>query len=496
MPRMAIYKYVYYVAMSMWTVGCTVGPNFTVPDAPRITSYTESPQSVKTVSSAVKGGNEQTITMNQDIPLHWWGVFHSEELNQLIVKGLHNNQTLQAGQAALMQAQEDFRAQVGTYLYPAFDLQTQAQRERFSGSSFGSPNANANTFNLYNTQVNVSYALDFFGGARRELEALCATVEYQRYQLEGTYLALTANIVTTAITEASLYAQRNATIEIIKLEEDVLNIIKKQYEIGAIALSNVLSQENQVAQTKATLPPIEKNLAQNRHALAVLIGEFPSEAHLPTISLNSLQLPSELPLSLPSNLVQQRPDIRAQEALLHQASAQIGVATANMLPQITLNGYYGWQANKIGDLFLSSMNIWSIAAQGLQPLFHGGALLAKKRSALAAYEQAFAKYRQTVLLAFQNVADVLRAIEFDAKTLQSYAQAETAAKNLLMLTKQQYSQGAVNYLSLLDAQRQYQQSVINRIQAQANRFNDTAALFQALGGSWCHPYPRRNLANG
>lgn len=494
MPRMAILKIPYFVMACLSMAGCAVGPDFKAPPPPKTISYTEAPQPEKTVSTPIHGGNAQAFMINQAIPLQWWGLFHCEALNQLIVKGLNNSPTMQAGQAALRQAQENFKAQVGTYLFPTFDLQGIAQRERFSGAAFGAENVKPVTFNLFNTQVNVGYTFDIFGGSRRALEALCAQVNYQSYELEGTYLTLAANIATTAITEASLHEQLKATKDILTIEENLLTIIKKQYELGGVSRTDVLTQETQVAQTRATLPPLEKTLAQTRHSLAVLVGELPSEAQVPAFSLDSLQLPAELPLSLPSNLVKQRPDIRASEALLHQASAQIGVATAALLPQFTLySTFYGWESDMLSNLISPRNNIWSLAVQGLQPLFHGGALLAKRRGAIAAFDQAYAQYRQTVLQAFQNVADSLRAIELDAKTLQAQFEAESSAKNLLHLSKEQYSLGAINYLTLLNAQRQYQQALINRIQAQTARFTDTTALFQALGGAWWQAYPSGDL---
>ncbi len=502
MPRMAYFKIFSLLGLCLSMASCTVGPNFTPPQAPQTLTFTEDPQPEKTVSSKGDGGNAQYLITSRAIPDAWWMLFHSSSLNQLIIKGFAHSPNIEAASAALRQSQENFRAQVGNYLYPAVDLQLGAQRRQISGAStgiglgtgvgtgaglgtyIGSTNSPTQIFNLFNTQVNVSYTLDILGGNRRELEALCAQVNYQRYQLEGTYLSLAANIVTTAITEASLSAQIKATREIIKLEEDLLKITKKQNELGAIALTDVLTQESQLAQSKTALSPLEKSLAQTRHSLAALIGEIPSQADIPCIDLNELQLPRELPVTLPSSLVQQRPDIRASEALLRQASAEIGVATANLLPKVTLNGYYGWQANQIGDLFDASTNIWSIAGQILQPVFHGGALLAQRRAAIAAYDQSYAQYKQTVITAFQNVADALKAIELDAKALAAQTENLDAAKRLYDLTIKQYKLGAVTYLSLLNAERQYNSALVSRIQAQAARYTDTAALFQALGGGW------------
>ena len=329
----------------------------------------------------------------------------------------------------------------------------------------------------------MSYLLDVFGGSRRELEGLQSLVDYQSFQLHGAYLTLTSNIVTTAVKEASLRAQIQATQDIIAAQTKQLDVVERQFQLGAVARADVLSQRTQLAQTRATLPPLERQLAQTRHQLAVLIGKFPSEAELPSFELAALELPQELPLTLPSELVRQRPDILASEALLHQASAQIGVATANLYPQITLSGSFGSAGTQLHNLF-GGPTIWSLGAGLLQPLFHGGALTAKRRAAIAAYDQAQAQYRETVLQAFQNVADALRALETDARTLQAQADAAKLAGDTLDLTQQRFALGAVSYLSLLDAQRQFQQTRIALVQAQAARYADTAALFQALGGGW------------
>jgi NodT family efflux transporter outer membrane factor (OMF) lipoprotein len=339
-------------------------------------------------------------------------------------------------------------------------------------------------FTLINASVNVSYTFDIFGGARRQLEALQAQVEYQQFQLEGAHLTLTANIVTAAIQEASLRAQIRSTMDILAVQQKQLDVLKTQLELGAVSKTAVLSQETELAMTKAGLPPLEKQLDITRHALSVLIGKFPGDGKIPEFSLDSMHLPESLPVSLPSLLAHQRPDVRASEALLHQACAAVGVATANLYPQITLSGSYGFQAISTDVLFNGQSVVWNLSAGLVQPMFHGGQLTAKRRSAIAVYDQAAAQYRQTVLKSFQDVADVLRALETDARTLQAQAQAEAAAKATLALTEKQFELGAVSYLSLLVAQRDYQKTLINVISARAQRYADTAALFQALGGGW------------
>lgn len=461
-----------------------VGPDFERPCPPDTETYTESKLPSKTVSSPVKQGKAQTFAFANEVSGEWWTLFRSPELNSLIEAGIANSPNLEAAAASLCQSQEIMKAYVGSALFPAVDGQLGGQRQKINEASIGAPNIPPQIFNLYNASINVSYTLDFFGGARRKVESLCAGVEYQSFLLEAAYLTLTANIVTTAITEASLRGQIQATNELIDLNQQGLNLIKQQFELGAVSKAAVLAQETQLEQVKATLPDLEKNLAITRHSLAILIGSFPSDNCLPNFYLNKMQLPTELPVSLPSQLVQQRPDIRAAEALLHQASAEVGVSTANLYPNITLTGSYGYSSEKLSDMFKNISNVWNYGGQLLQPIFHGGSLRANRRASIDAFDQALAKYKQAVLVGFKNVADSLRALEMDAKTLKAQTLAEKAAADSLKLVQQQFKLGSVNYLALLDAERQYQLVRINRIKAQAARLNDTAALFQAMGGGW------------
>ncbi len=470
---------------------CAVGPNFHEPPAPKTTTYTSAPLLSETAATPGAGGAAQHFVVGQDIPAQWWTLFHSDALNQLIRQALADSPTLAGARATLREAQENFRAQFGAVVFQGVDAGATATRQRISGAAFG-PAGQPSVFDLYNASIKVSYALDFAGGARRELESLRSTVDYQRFQLEGAYLALTANIVTAAIQEASLRARIQATAEILASQEEQLSVVDRQYQLGAVARSDVLAQRTQLAQTRATIPPLNKALAQTRHLLALLAGKLPSEQAMPEFSLDSLQLPEVLPVSLPSSLVRQRPDVRAAEEILHQASAQIGVRTAAMFPQLSLSGSYGSETGTASKLFSSGTSVWGIGAGLLQPIFHGGELAAQRRAAIAAYDQASSQYRETVLQAFQNVADVLRALDSDAESLKAQAEAESAAHDLLSLTKTQFRLGAVSYLSLLDAQRQYQQARISLVQAQATRYADTAALFQALGGGWWNRTSSKN----
>ena len=484
------------VVLSFALSGCVVGPDFKSPDSLSATSsnsYTPTALPAQTADSSGTAGEAQRFAFGQDIPAQWWSLFHSEALDRMIRNALQQSPNMASAQAALRQAQETLNAQSGSLLYPSVNGQLSDGRERASAVSTGIPGGSV--FNLINASVNVTYTLDVFGASRRTLEGLQAAVDYQRFQVEATYLTLTTNLVTTAIKEDSLRAQLRATHEVLDAQQQQLAVIEKQFALGAISRATLLTQRNQVAQTLASVPALEKSLAQTRHQLSVYAGKLPSESGMPEFQLDSLQLPQDLPVTLPSALARQRPDIRANEALLHEASAQVGVATANQYPQITLSGSYGSAATRVGDLFSNGAGFWSYAAGLTQPIFNGGALSAKRRAAIAAYDQAEAQYRATVLTAFQNVADSLRALDSDASTLKAQLEVEALAHEALNLTSRQYQLGAVSHLALLDAERSYQQVHISLVQAQAARYADTAALFQALGGGWWNRPPVADAAS-
>jgi NodT family efflux transporter outer membrane factor (OMF) lipoprotein len=472
------------LAAALALASCAVGPDFKTPDLPAAAQgpdYTPTPVPAKTAQAPVAGGQAQEWAQGADISAQWWSVFHSEPLDALIQSALAHSPTLASAQATLRQAQENYRAQVGNLQLPKVDAQLGAEREL--ASALTTETGHAQLLTLYNAAVNVSYTLDVFGGVRRQVESAQAALEAQRYQVEAAYLTLTGNVVTTAIREASLRAQLQATREVLASQQQQLGVLEKQFDTGATPKSVVLAQRTELAQTLALLPGLEKSLAQTRHQLAVYAGRLPSETGLPEFSLDSLQLPQTLPLSLPSELARQRPDVRASEALLHQASAQVGVATANLYPQIQLTASYGSTALRGADLFSGGWNFWSLAGGLSQPLFHGGALTAQRRAAIAGFDAAAAQYRNTLLVAFQNVADALRALEFDAATLKSQADAENIAKQSLDMSTAQYRAGAVSYVQLLTAQQAWLQTHTALVQAQAARYADTAALFQSLGGT-------------
>lgn len=463
--------------------GCAVGPDFKNPAAPNVNSYTMSPISETSSVTNIPGGEAQRFVMATNIPGEWWNLFHSKPLDDLIERALTNSPDIKSAQAALTVARENVLAGKGAY-WPAINGSFSATRNKTSSQISPTPNSGALYYSLYTPQVSVSYAPDVFGLNKRTVESLQAQQAQARFALVATHITLSANIAAAAIQEAALRAQIDATRELIVVNTNLLQILRNQYAKGYAGRLDVAAQESQLAQTEATLPPLLKQLAQQRNLLAALAGGFPSEDLPEKFELSSLQLPEELPVSLPSQLVRQRPDVRQAEENLHAASAQIGIARANRLPNITLTADAGTMALEAGKMFAGGAGFWDIGAGLTQPIFQGGQLMHKERAARAAYVQAAEQYRGTVITAFQNVADTLNALEQDAVALKSAAAAKDAAGVTLDLAKKQFQSGYASYVALLNAEQAYQQTVVGLVQAQANRYADTAALFQALGGGW------------
>ncbi|QAU42726.1 efflux transporter outer membrane subunit [Bradyrhizobium guangdongense] len=459
---------------------CAVGPDFVAPASPGVEGFTPQ-RPAATTSAPVAGGNAQGFASGSDVSAYWWTLFRSKQLSAFVGEAVRNHPDVKAAELALRNARENVLAQQGS-LFPQLTANGSAERDRASTSESGQWPAQASTYTLYGASVSVSYALDLWGGTRRQVEALQAQSEYQAFKLEATYLTLTANVVTAAITDASLRDQISATEEIIKAEADQLARIQHQFDIGAISKSDVLSQEATLAQAKATLAPLQKQLAQQRDQLMAYLGRLPSQDRGEHVRLVDLRLPGRLPLSLPSALVRQRPDIRQAEATLHQATATVGVGIANLLPQLTLSASYG--ASGPERLFSPDTIVWSAASSVSQKIFDGGTLYHTKEADVAAFEQNLALYKSAVVTAFQNVADSLRAVQYDAATLKAQAAAEKATADSLAMAVEQFKTGAVPYANIINAQQSYLNARVSRIKAQATRFTDTAALFQSLGGGW------------
>lgn len=471
------------VLVLLLSSGCAVGPDFKRPSPPKVDGFTSNPLPDQTASAEMAGGEAQRFRKNAEVPAQWWELFHSPELNTLIEKALRANPNLKAVEAALRQAKENVYAQQGVY-YPSAQANFTPARQKIATEIQSPLNSQVTLFNVHTAQVSVSYSPDVFGLNQRQVESLQAQADFQRFQLEAANLTLTSNIVVAAIQEASLRAQIKATEELVKLESEQLQLLHRQLELGAIAEAAVVAQEATLAQTQATLPPLKKQLALQRDQLTVLSGDFPNNELSQRFELSGMQLPLDLPVSLPSRLIEQRPDVRAAEEQLHSASAEIGVAEANRLPQFTLSAVDGFTGTSIAKLFSPANNFWTLAGGVTQPIFNGGTLLHRKRAAEAVYDQVAAQYRATVLGAFQNVADTLRALEYDADAMKATLVAEQATKQSLIIAEKQVDLGDISYFALLATKQTYQQTVLNLVQAQANRYSDTAALFQALGGGW------------
>jgi len=463
---------------------CAVGPNFKAPPAPQTSGFAPPGQlPAETRAAPAENVQAQRFIDGLDIPGQWWGLFQSADLSALIERGVADNPTLEAAQAALRQANEMVAAQRGAF-YPGVSGALSAQRAKEPAAALGLPVSGSVLYTLNSAAVNVSYTLDAFGGIRRQVEALQAQAEYVKFSLEATYLSLTANIVTAAITESSLRAQIAATQEIADSQQKQLDITRRQVAAGGASRADVLQQQSLLQSTLASLPPLRARLAQARNLLSTYVGSLPADFRAAEFNLDSLTLPLDLPVTLPSKLVAQRPDVRQYSALLHAATAEVGVATANLLPQITLSGSYGGEAGSFSNVFSPGSVLWNLGASLTQPIFKGGQLLHQRRAAIAAAQEALANYKATVLTAFQNVSDALYALNADADALAAQTLAARSAAESLALVQAQYKSGGVSYLQVLSSEQSFQTAAIALVKVRAQRYADTAALFQALGGGW------------
>ncbi len=473
---------------SMWTLcvislllfsGCTVGPDFVRPQAPSADHYNHEKDPSETVPVE---GLSQRFDKGVGPVANWWILFNSKQLDAIVAEGFANNPGLEAAQASLRQSNDNLQAGYGIF-YPQINADINPTRQLFSPARTGS-SAPGSIFNLVTLSASVSYSLDIFGLEHRVVEGLQSQVDLQRSTVLGTYLSLSGNIVNTAIAMAAYRDEINCTEQLIALQKEQISITEKQAQAGTVSFQAVLSLRSQLASIEAALPALQQRLNQSEHLLSILAGHSPSEWTPAEISLSELSLPEKLPLSLPSKLVRQRPDILVAEAQLHSASANIGVATAAQFPSFTLNGTYGQNAASMNGLFGSNARFWGLGADLTVPLLNGGTLSAKKQAAVDAYQQSLALYRQTVLAAFAQVADSVRALAHDAETMQAESQSVETSEESLRLAQINYTAGMINYLQVLAADILHHQAKIAYIQAQAQRLQDTTALFVSLGGGW------------
>jgi NodT family efflux transporter outer membrane factor (OMF) lipoprotein len=496
------------LAAAALAANCSVGPDFHRPEPPKAAQgnagYAPTPLPSVTASAAIHGGEPQHLANGQDLPFEWWELFHSKELSALVERALKANPSIPAAQAALRQAQEIVYAQQG-FFYPTLNASYQFQRNAVAGNFANSvapgvqgsgkvisafqdpvnkPHNKTLYYNVHTAQLSVSYMPDVFGLNRRTVESLEALAAVQRFGLEATYITLASNVVAAAIQEAYTRAQIAAVKEIVAYNVEALDILRNQFRLGYVMRIDVAAQEAALAQAKQLLPPLEQQFELTRDMIRALVGNLPNEDVAETIDLEKLELPRELPVSLPSKIIDQRPDVRAAEELVRAANAQVGVAIANRLPQFTVSAAYGGTATQISQIFYQGGPFWNIVAGVVGTIFDGNTLLHQERAADEALVQAAAQYRSTVLAAYQNVADSLHTLVSDANALQAALEFERATKITLDLTREQLNHGYVNYLALISAELAYQQALLSLIQAQGMRFGDTVALFQALGGGW------------
>ncbi|MDM9557434.1 efflux transporter outer membrane subunit [Bordetella petrii] len=475
------------LALLLMLGGCAVGPDFARPPAPDAGHYGAAPAPAETAGDA--GAPPQRLHAGMDIPAQWWRLFRSPELDRLVREALAHSPTIDQARARLREAQQILAAETGGRTLPSVDANLSAGRQKVDPSAYGVPVADQPApFTLYNASIDVSYTLDVFGAERRALEGLRAQVDLQARELQAARMTLAGNVVTAAIRQAALQARLEAAEALLEAQARQLDIMRQRQRAGGIATLDLHNQESLLAQTRATLPDLRRQRDRARHQLAIYLGRLPAQADLALPAWAALQLPLDVPLGVPSQLTRQRPDILAAEALWHRAAADVGVATANRYPRFTLTGSFGSQRTRAGDV-ADGVNVWSLALGLTQPLFRGGELRARQRAAEAAYDAAAAAYRQTVLQGFQQVADALRAVQADAAALQGRAEAERQAQAAYAIAARQYQAGGISQFALLDAQREQLRTRAERIQAQADRYADTAALLQALGGGWWNEAP-------
>jgi NodT family efflux transporter outer membrane factor (OMF) lipoprotein len=470
--------------------GCSFAPRYSLP-AVHTQSYTRGPSPHATVSAVGSAGQAQQFGYGASPAAKWWRQFHSPQINSLIRQALANNPGLVQEQAKLREAQAAMAAAAGIF-YPQVTGDLGASRQRTSSASSGG-SFPGHIYSLYSGGLAVSYYPDFFGVNRLVFKGEKALVNYQRYQLEAARLTLIGNVASAAINAAAVRAQIAATRSIIAHEKSLLKLTETQYRFGAVPYLSVLTQRSQVASSEASLPALEQQWAVYRHELAILVGELPAQWRDRSPRMSDVRLPVRIPVSLPSILLKQRPDIRAAQAQVRYADVEVGVARARMYPVVTLTAQFGQESTAPGAILHAASNIWSVAGDLAMPIFAGGTLEAQKREAIASYDATFAAYRQTVLGAFQQVANALRALQHDAQTLRAEEHALAANRAALRVAETSYRDGAVDYLSLLTAEVQYNNARLSYIQAKSQRYLDTVGLFVALGGSWTGQLPAAHL---
>jgi NodT family efflux transporter outer membrane factor (OMF) lipoprotein len=453
---------------------CTLGPSFTRPAAPA-TGY---------LHAAPAPGATRSVSYGGEVAADWYRLFHSAALEQLVRTALERNPDLQAARHGLAAAQYELQAVAGSQL-PQIDASGQIGRAHANGSLFYGPvNALDVTGNRWELGPALAYNLDVFGGTRRAIESQRAATAAVRDQLLNTYVTLVDQTVITAFDYAASQAQIDVTRALVDELQSQYQLTQTLENAGKITRSDTLLAQTQLENLRATLPALEQQRDAYRNALAQLCGETPDEFTPPALSLRDFTLPAQLPLSLPSSLVRQRPDVLAAEDSLHQASAAIGVAEAARFPALSLSAQYAQQTTNLNEFLTRPGAVWSVGLNATAPIFHGGTLAARQHEAEERYRQSLSSYHATVITAFVEVANALQALQHDADGYAAHRTALAAAESDRDLALDQYHAGKYTELQVLTAEQQYQQAALTEVQADVQRFTDTAALFRALGGGW------------
>ena len=465
--------------------GCMVGPNYTRPATPASEQYDQQVQ--KQLSASGISAGVERVSLGQKIRGDWWSAFGSPKLDQVIHEAVDCNLDLAAADATIKQANEAVLSAKGG-LYPQLDYGGEIGRERSNNGGF----ANPTIASYYAVGLNANFDFDVFGGTKRLIERQAALAEYQRHSYEAAYLILTGDITIQAIHLASARAQSDAVLILLADDRTNLELVRIARATGSAAEVDVALAETQLSLDETLLPPLAQESTTARHALSVFASKGPNDWIPPDFDLTDFTLPPNLPVSLPSELARNRPDIQEAESYLHASSASIGVATADLYPHLTLSGLIGQTADSAGSPFGPGTALWSVASDLAGPLFHGGTLRANRRGAIDGYKASLAIYQQTVIKSFGQVADALQAINHDAEEYSAQDRALTAAGTSLRLNQEGYRQGEISVLQVLDAERAYQQALLGEIKARTAQYLDATQLFIALGGNSAGVFERTN----
>jgi NodT family efflux transporter outer membrane factor (OMF) lipoprotein len=469
-------------ACLMLLTACAVGPNYHRPKLSPSAGYGADAVSPPPFLGE-PGPTRPQLVSGADIPADWWRVYHCAELDALVTRALNNSPTVKAAQHALRAAREQAIAQRGAY-YPSISASIQPSHQDFAKDLSSQTFKGNDIYDLTTTQVSASYAPDFFGANARALETLVAQQDQQRFELEAARLTLASNVVAAALQDALLRAEIDQTEKIVANQRQTLASFERQHELGQASDADVAAQRALLAQVQSALPGLVKALRINRDLLGALVGITPGEPLDVHFTFADFTLPEPMPLSLPAQLVEHRPDVRIAEAQLHAASAQVGVAAAARWPSVQIDAVAGSAALRFLPQFNRVSNFWSVTGTITQPIFEGGMLLHRERAARAAYDEAAEQYRATVVSAFQNTADVLHALWSDADALQAAQTAQAATARSLTISQQQLELGDLSRNAVLAAEQADGQARLALLQAEGNRYADAAALYQALGGGW------------